>query len=605
MNIKTCLFFPALVLVVFLCVGLGLGIAAPSQVYAGISDTGVASDSAETLATNPKTRTSKVTVMVRDEINPDIPILVSPSNGSVVTTKRPPFVWKIGFDAHGIGKYQLYLDGSLLFDSITPPSKDDPFYTFAENETTRNATLQVKNDLTEGAHTWKVTAFDANGNSANSATWSFTIDTTAPVLIVKEVGDETVSISAQDATTIPTSPIVLTENQPVISGTSEASASIKISVIMPDLSVTTYTTTAASDGTWSITLGTLSYYTTIKLQVSSNDSAGNSALIDSIPIRLEYVVIKLPSPIDKITPEIVITPPEVIKEKIEQIVRPFVPEPVVDVVDTVIPYSNSGIGFVLPLARLIAVLWLTGASAWSLTLKLLERSAHAIGLAPLFHIPPFPIHTEGIVFDVDTKEPIPFALLTVFLHNNGTMTPVEEVVSHEDGTYETLRLKRAGSYSLVPTHRDYQFAADEIAQQFSGISGVYTGQEISSETCAMPLSEKVDGRSGENISDDVGGAVGNVSGSNDANIHRVASSDDGGIECFGNSILIHQFIPMIKKAEVKKWHAKVLRFAQLPSSGLNTIVVIMGAIAFWSPTPWNIVMFLVYGAVAVKRTLWG
>jgi hypothetical protein len=93
-------------------------------------------------------------------------------------------------------------------------------------------------------------------------------------------------------------------------------------------------------------------------------------------------------------------------------------------------------------------------------------------------------------------------------------------------------------------------------------------------------------------------------GGNDTKIKRVASSDDGGIECFGNTMLVHQFIPMIKKTEVKKWHAKVLRFAQLPSSGFNTIVVVMGAIAFWSPTPWNIGMFLVYGGVAVKRALW-
>lgn len=570
----------------------------PFNTRAGISDTGVDTDNGETLGSNPKTRTSKVTVMVRDEIPPDAPILVSPSNGSVVTNKRPPFVWKIGFDAHGIGKYQFYLDGSLLFDSITTPVKTDPLYTYAEDPSTGNATLQVKNDLTEGAHTWKVKAFDVNGNSTNSATWSFTIDTTAPVLLVKSVGDTTVSVSAQDITTIPTSPIILTKNQPVISGTSEASASIKISVILPDLSVTTYTTTVASDGTWSITLGTLPYYKTIKLQVSSNDSGGNSALIDSIPIRLEYVTVKLPSPIDKITPEITITPPEVIKEEIAKVIKPYVPEPVVDVVDTVIPYSNSGIGFVLPIARLLAVLWLTGVSAWSLTLKLLERSAHAIGFAPLFHTPPFPIHTEGIVFDVDTKEPIPFALLTVFMHNNGTTTPVEEVVSHEDGTYETLHLKRAGSYSLVPTHRDYQFSANEIAKQFSGITGVYTGQEISSDTCAAPLIVQTGGSGGSSESENGG------NNSNDAKIKRIASSDDGGIECFGNTILVHQFIPMIKKTEVKKWHAKVLRFAQLPSSGLNTVVVVMGALAFWSPTPWNIGMFLVYGGIAVKRALW-
>jgi len=568
------LFFICLVFAVFFVV-------AYTPTHATIDTTGVDEAGGETLGTNPKTRSSHVTVSVRDLIPPDIPILVSPSNGATLTSKRVTFAWETGFDAHGIGKYQLYLDGSLLFDSITPPNKTDPLYTYTEKE--GDSTLVMKNDIAEGSHTWKVRAFDANGNDTNSATWSFTIDATAPTLIVTSVGDQTVSVSAQDTTTIPTSPIALTKNQPVLSGTSEASASITLSVILPDATSTSYTTTVSSSKTWSITLGTLPYFQTIKLQISAKDSAGNQALIDSIPIRLTYPTITLPPVVGKIVPlpsEITITPSEVIKEDIKKIVTPYIPEPVEEVVDVVIPHANSWVGFLLPLARLLTVIWLTGVSAWGLTLQFLERSMHAIGLAPLFHTPPLPIHADGIVFDAYTKTPIPFALLTVFSHTNGTLKQVEEVVSREDGTYETLHLKRAGSYTIVPTHLDYDFNVEEIVRRFSNVGGVYKGQELTSDACDW---NKHDG--------DITSST--------------LPADDNGIECINDALLVHQYIPMVRKAHVRPWHTILARFATLPNPVLNSVIAVMGLIALWSPTPWNVGMFLVYGAVAVKRTMWG
>ncbi|MBI5151096.1 MAG: hypothetical protein HZA34_00820 [Candidatus Pacebacteria bacterium] len=563
------MFFSARTATRILLIVFGIGVLFfSSRVFSAINDTGVDTENGENLATNPKTRTTAVSATVVDIYPPTAPILVAPDNNGKIRTQLVTFTWKSSVDEEGgTAKYQLYLDGSLLYDSITTPTKNAPDYTYTDRNTVSN--LVMKNALAEGSHTWKIRGFDTNGNYADSATWSFTIDTIAPVLLVKQIGDQTVSISAQDVTTIPTSPVITTTNPPTVSGTTEASVTVKLTMTLPNGQVTQLTTTSGTDGTFSFTLPTLSLNIIAKLQISANDSVGNTSLLDNIPVQVIRKTLKLPAPLDKVIPEIPIIPPEEIKHEIaERFIRPYVPEPVVDIVDTVAPIGNSAIGFVLPLARLLAVLWITGTSLWSMSVGLLAKAAHTIGLIPLWLFPPVD-HIHGLVFDSQTKDPIPFALLTIVQMKDRGPTVVDQVVADQHGEYETIALDLAGRYEIVPTHRDYLFMEEEAKRKFSGIAEVYTGQPITTELC------------------DVTPSIGD---------------DERGLECHEDKLLVHYYVPMEQRKKSSFIARVIEKTAELPSSGLAGAVVLMIGIAFFYPTPWNIGMCVAYIAVAVHRS---
>jgi len=89
--------------------------------------------------------------------------LTAPEHESYINTLNPIFSWSASEDnLSGLKKYRLYIDGSLNKDNIS--------------------TLQTEaaTPLTEGQHTWSVTAWDSAGNVRNINTFTCIADTTSP-----------------------------------------------------------------------------------------------------------------------------------------------------------------------------------------------------------------------------------------------------------------------------------------------------------------------------------------------------------------------------------------------------------------------------------------
>jgi len=194
---------------------------------------------------------------------------------------------------------------------------------------------------------------------------------------------------------------------------------------------------------------------------------------------------------------------------------------------------------------------------------------------PTFWLPPMPHHADGIVFDLDTQEPIPFALISALRLDPEGPTPVEQRVSNKDGTYETLRLPSTGSYVLVPTHRDYAFDPFIVTKRFSGMQEVYKGETISKARCNLQ-SQTLDANPLE--------------------------SADEGIECAQNVLFAHLYIPMAHlKRSVKERIA--ISTAVLPDNGLAFSTALMAVIAFLSPSPWNIGVLVLYSFAMVRRLI--
>jgi MYXO-CTERM domain-containing protein len=98
---------------------------------------------------------------------PPLPFtLVSPPDGTWVTSSTPTFTWNATSDTgSGLAKYQIWIDGKLAVDNIPPDA------------TTATATSVIA----DGVHTWQVYALDAAGAIRRSRQiLSLGVDTTPP-----------------------------------------------------------------------------------------------------------------------------------------------------------------------------------------------------------------------------------------------------------------------------------------------------------------------------------------------------------------------------------------------------------------------------------------
>ena len=242
-------------------------------------------------ATGSATVTATVPTFIEPElIEPDVPTLISPNNNSTTANNTPTFIFNPSLGTTLVTHYQLYIDGHSNTDNI--PSS---VITITTNALTA---------LSEGQHTWMIKAYGNNGTTRNSATWTFTIDTTAPLILVTQVAEHETNLSSLDLTTIPSGlTFTTTQNQPVISGQSEASAQITLTLTNQTDSIT-FSTTVDTNHLFSIQPSYNLSPGLYTVNLSSSDLAGN--LTSLPPFYLEItaptgLTITLPSPLPTIT----------------------------------------------------------------------------------------------------------------------------------------------------------------------------------------------------------------------------------------------------------------------------------------------------------------
>lgn len=473
---------------------------------------------------------STVTAFVPDIVPPSTPILIAPANGSVLNDDTPTFVWQASTDNVAMGSYTLTVDGSVLFSSIPLTSTSNSQYTLVYNSGDSTYSLTPADGLANGLHTWKITAYDTSNNSTDSVTWSFTIDTQAPVFVVTQVGDQEVSISSQDVSTIPDDPIELDDNEPEIAGTGEVGATVVMTVTIPDEPDETYEFTIDSDGEWSVQLGVLPRGETMYLSFTITDSAGNVSVLNDIPFLIKEIIIIIPPqpsptptpvasptlppsplppgatplptpsalptatplPTPTATPAaplivIPITPPRETVIRIAQRVERQLPPIVQDVIEA-IPESvrdlvTEPIRLVAPISALVATAAIPALSLLNLLLefggqlswRILVKILQAIGLLP-------PSEPQGLVFDAETYEPVSYALLTFrSTHKDLAEQILETAISDENGVYQGIELPPS-EYTLTVNHQDFHFPTNNARPSYLTVREFYRGESFVIDT---------------------------------------------------------------------------------------------------------------------------
>lgn len=239
--------------------------------------------------TNPTSNSSTVTATVPGE--PDTPTLISPANNAVISSTAPTFIFNPSLGATYVTHYQLWLDGNLNTNNI--------------GNSTITITTNALTALTEGQHTWMIKALGEYGTSRNSATWTFTIDTTAPLILINQVAEHSTSLSSLDLTTIPSGLTFSTnQRQPIIAGQSEANAQLTL-ILTSQLTAYTLTSTALADHTFSFQPSSNLNPDTYSVTVISTDPSGNTTTLPDFTLIIlapaPLLIISLPSPLPTIT----------------------------------------------------------------------------------------------------------------------------------------------------------------------------------------------------------------------------------------------------------------------------------------------------------------
>lgn len=454
-----------------------------------------------------------ITATVPDNGPPTTPILIAPGNNTYVTISQPSFVWEASTDVGGMDHYRLSVDGTTLYDNIPLTDTDNSQYTLTYNSGTGRYSLYPKTALGQGSHTWQIAAFDNTANATLSATWTFTIDTQAPSFVLTQIGTATVSISAQDAGTIPTTPVVLDANEPLLVANGEANSSVQLTLVIPDDPTQNFSTTIASNGTWSQQLGILPRDVVMTLNFVITDVAGNVSVLTGVEFTIPSDVIIIPSPSPSPSPaesptasasatpsgapapgssppaspappsepfiEIKIIPPremlnEFLQEARERLETPFsiltapALAPVIKVAEesltALAPYSAVVVSSALPIVATAAVATQFGGS---ISPDLLIKILQALGLIPAGK-------PQGLVFDSETEEPIPFALLTITGQNEQAGT-TQTVVTDDRGVYRGIRLP-PDNYQLFVSQQDFHFPTKKARPPYMSYRDFYRGE---------------------------------------------------------------------------------------------------------------------------------
>jgi hypothetical protein len=462
-----------------------------------------------------------VTATVPDNEGPTTPILISPSNNSYVTTNKPTFVWRASTDASGISHYIMSLDGSTLFGSIPTSATDNSEYTLTYNAINTEYSLTPKTGLAEGSHTWKIRAVDGTGTGTDSATWTFTIDTQSPSFVLTQIGDASVSISAQDVSTIPTSPVELGANSPLLTATGEANSSVAVTLVIPGDPTQNFSVAIDGSGNWSLQLGILPRDVVMTLNFTITDQAGNVSVLNGVEFIIPTPVIIIPptpTPTPSPTPDpeasptptpdpgatplptpeatpipgaivIPVIPPDEILNELLQETLEILPEPLADflreapeiiteaVINTAKTVAPVGAAVATAAAPTIGIFSLLSQLGQDFSWKVLLRLLQALGLLPKKR-------PQGLVFNSQTNEPVAFALLTFKNIADDTNQPiVETVVSDVYGIYQGLSLP-TGRYSIAVSHQDYSFPTLKPRPSYLSFLEFYKGEtfSVTSET---------------------------------------------------------------------------------------------------------------------------
>lgn len=333
----------------------------------------------------PKNRPVEVTAIVPVTTSPPVPILIAPGKGITTRQRRVTFKWRLPEHTVPYDYVDLSVDGQRLLAHLPLHDRETDEYELTVEDWEFTLQLKAPLALEEGLHTWKVRSIDINDRGTDSTTWSFTIDSQSPTILLTQVEEQEWAISSADPLTVPTEPITVTTHSPALIGQTEANIPVQLAIIHADGTEMVLEATSDINGAFGFQLSDLPPDEVVTLRFSAVDNAGNATLLEGV--RLQYVpqkiviVIPIPPGIfpDPLTIELPpwnepirwseILLPEPVAQAIEPILTP-VQTTTASFTDLMATFITQYSGLMASLVLLLAsfylfVLWWLAGNPWS------------------------------------------------------------------------------------------------------------------------------------------------------------------------------------------------------------------------------------------------
>lgn len=256
-----------------------------------------------------------ISARVPDTQAPSVPILIAPADGALLSNNTPSFQWYESTDNVSMSHYALYLNGSIVYNDIPLVATENSYYSLEYDSLNGIYTLVPKNALSDRAYTWKIVAVDYADLSSSSDTWDFTIDTLAPNFVLTKIGDTSVSMSAGNAGSVPSEPVIIfkddaTANEPVLIAYGEKNSAVQLTLTIPNDATQIFVKNIDENGYYELKLGILPRDTDIRLDFIITDLVGHVSVLEKVYFRisLQYWPTASPTPTATTTPVTSISP---------------------------------------------------------------------------------------------------------------------------------------------------------------------------------------------------------------------------------------------------------------------------------------------------------
>ncbi len=257
------------------------------------------------------TSSVSATVVSSTSTRPTAPVLVRPTNNYSTNNPIFTFVWNrpSPLPTNPLDHYDLYIDNSVYANSLPDSLTSSDFYFYTATASSGVFYVTLKQDMSQGYHTWRVAVYDSIGQSAVTGDWNFYLDSIAPFISFTKLNSTAYNWNTSISGTIPEESqryLTVNSNNPTLNGGVETNANLQISLICPfpiPLGCTSQTwITNSTDGKWSKQLPNLvanAYYT---ISLSATDATNNSTIFPNFYIKYYVPSAVTPTPTATSTP---------------------------------------------------------------------------------------------------------------------------------------------------------------------------------------------------------------------------------------------------------------------------------------------------------------
>lgn len=223
------------------------------------------------------------------------PTLISPPDNHATNSARTSFIWKRPSplpEGSNLHHYDLFIDDVIFASNIPDSLTSQDFYFYSASASAGYFYITLKQDQTQGYHTWRVAVYDDIGRNTATGNWTYYIDSIAPFISLTKVNSTSYTWDTSVSGSIPEEGqryITVYGSNPKLSGKVETSANFQFSLVCPSGAPTTCTNqswvTNSTDGNWEQQLTNLTANINYSVLMSATDATNNTTIFPTFYLK--------------------------------------------------------------------------------------------------------------------------------------------------------------------------------------------------------------------------------------------------------------------------------------------------------------------------------